>query len=181
MSSTFWYEFGWPGLSFSVWEMKISCVHFLRNFVVDLDENQYVATTCSCLEGHANFISASKTQEMEPCWYDFVNLLGVQHCPVSWHLRTNLFKTCCDVSINRSLRWCGCRVYSTLVEWITCNSCGTVKLSWVGGLKSDEMRVRLIGLHVCWLAWCTLSLSDCWCCQHSHQQSGLLSFCVGFL
>ena len=31
-------------------------VHFLANFAVDLDEIQYVATTCWFFETHANFI-----------------------------------------------------------------------------------------------------------------------------
>ena len=36
--------------------MENFSVHFVRNFVVDVDEIQYVATTCWFVEAHAKFI-----------------------------------------------------------------------------------------------------------------------------
>ena len=51
---------GWPSPSFTVtivWEIKNFGVHFLRNFVVDLDKLQYDATTCWFVEAHARFVS----------------------------------------------------------------------------------------------------------------------------
>ena len=41
---------------FSLWETKNFGVHFLTNFMVGLDENQFVATTCCFVEAHAKFI-----------------------------------------------------------------------------------------------------------------------------
>ena len=58
LSSACWYHFWWPWPSFKVtvvWENNF-CVHFIRNFSVDLDEIQYLATTGWLAEARAKII-----------------------------------------------------------------------------------------------------------------------------
>ena len=59
LSSIFWYKSNWPWSSLKVtdvWEIKNLGVCFLRNFTFNLDEIQYVATTCRFVKVQAKFI-----------------------------------------------------------------------------------------------------------------------------
>ena len=47
--------------------MRYSKPQFLRNFAMDLDEIQSVATTCWFVEAHAKFILSSNIQRRELC------------------------------------------------------------------------------------------------------------------
>ena len=52
------YQFGLPWPSFKVtvvWDIKNIYFHFLANLRIDLDEIQYVATTCSFVEAQVRF------------------------------------------------------------------------------------------------------------------------------
>ena len=70
---------------------------FLRNFIFDLDEIKYAATTCWFVEAHAKFMLWSNIQGREVCWCDFIKYMINQGCRFSIIFRyfwPDLFSTC---------------------------------------------------------------------------------------
>ena len=78
--------------------MEISCVHFLGNFVVDIDS--MLPQHLGLLKIMLNLFCASNIQ----VYSNLRILLICYHCPVLGHLVAHLFQTLCDAKHNQTVQ-----------------------------------------------------------------------------
>ena len=134
-----------------VWEIKMknkkSCVLFLLNFAVDLDETQYVATPCWVFKLVLNFFCTRNIQGRELCWCDFMKYV----------LNIVLYQDTCEricfrfsMMLNRTI------LYSLIPVWMILmyTQCHRV----TGNLE-------LVQAFCCKAAWSSSNVRDGWLCK----------------
>ena len=145
LSSTFWYQFGWPWTLFKVTvEWKFS-VHFLANVGFDLDEIQYVAATC-LFKFMLKIFSTSTVQGRELCWRDFMKCTFHRH--VSGHLWTD-FKL--GMILNTT------EINSFMPVWLTLM------------FTQDHRKSKVVKSFCCKVAWISSSVHIGWSCKGDEE------------